>query len=437
MNLNDSKIPSLSDLGVSRYEGRLSSGIRVILFEKPYAPISLRVVFLAGSRFDPLNKDGCAHFMEHMILAGTKMFPRKDLMALHIERFGGHMSAATGQDVLKVDLGVPEPSDVIEIIRLLNEILTGSLFSLETIETERGSILKEIGMSKASLGSVTNQLWHELIFQGTILSRLTLGKEETVKALSRNDLVDYYKKFVTAERATIIVAGGIKMNKLLEVLESGLNMPLSGKPFVMEKNSLPTFRKDKISIKNDSTSDQVYLGFGFRTVPIFHDDVPTLDLIAEVVGGGRSSILMQKLRYDKGLVYTASADSYNIFDSGEWFVHTSTSSKQVSELILDIISIISEIKRSGLPADLVQAKKMQAVKSLRVNFQTSHSWVSGHSYSEAIGLAGETAPDWIRKLIAVSEKDIIRVANRYFTDDNWYIAAAGKIEHKDLPEIRL
>ncbi len=80
---------TLEDFNVKRETFNLSSGTHVVLFNRPKMPVHILVTFIAGSRFDPEGKEGLAHFMEHMLLAGTKTYTTKDIMAGFIEDLGG------------------------------------------------------------------------------------------------------------------------------------------------------------------------------------------------------------------------------------------------------------------------------------------------------------------------------------------------------------
>ena len=427
------KIPTLSNLGVTRRECRVKNGVLLVHFEKLHAPVSVRATFLSGGRFDPSGRDGTAHFVEHMLVAGTRSFPSKDKLALAIERLGGSIAASTGLDSLKVDMGVSDPTDIDFLTSTLAEILTGSLFLPETVEMERGSILKEIGLYKSGMAQLCDRAWHELIFQGTLLERFVLGTEETVSALSRDNLMAFYNDCVSPNRLTLVTSGGISIDVLAESFNEHLIMKPSRVEMNMPKALLPKQRKQSISVVHNETSDQVFMTLGFRTGSIFEKDVSILDLIAGVTGGSRASLLLKKLRYEKGLVYSASAVSYGLSDAGEWSIHTSTSVSQIKEAVNAIFAIIREIKEVGLPDDLVAASKESAVKSLRSRYQTSASWVGSHSYSESIGRVGETILDWTRDYVNVTQDDIIRVARKYFTSDGWYVAMVGKINEEDLP----
>jgi len=79
---------TLSDFSITRKEAILSNGLKLVVFERPNTLVAIRVLTFAGHRFDPADKQGLAHFVEHTLINGTKKFPTKDKMAAYIEEYG-------------------------------------------------------------------------------------------------------------------------------------------------------------------------------------------------------------------------------------------------------------------------------------------------------------------------------------------------------------
>lgn len=128
-------------------------------------PVFARATFLSGSRFDHPGKEGTSHFLEHMIVAGTKRFPSKDKLAAYIEQFGGGFSAFTGADSVSVNVAVGDPADLEKAFEVMHEILTESTFESSTVETERGSILRELGDKKSNPSEMVWEVYRKLFFR--------------------------------------------------------------------------------------------------------------------------------------------------------------------------------------------------------------------------------------------------------------------------------
>ncbi len=416
----------LQDLRTTRHETTLSNGIRLVFFERPGTPLSLRAHFFSGARFDPSGKEGLAHFMEHMIVAGTKRFPTKDKLAAHIEQYGGGFSAFTGSEGLAVNVSVADPADVNVLTEVLDEILTKGLFDEKTLETERGSIFKEIGDRNSSPEKRLWELYAKLFFQEQDLGHSPLGTEKSVQSISKTDILNYYNTKLVSGRAVFVASGGSNLETLKQKLElisipSGGDLKI-GKP-------LPVIRKEDTLVEPYIGKDQVYLMIGFRTCESFHLDMPALDLIATILGGGRASTLTRLLRQEKGLVYSVSAGSSGYSDAGTWRVKTSTGRKNVQEVLDIVCSEFNRVEGGKLTSSELRFAKDKTIKFQRMGLQTSGSWVDFHSYRELITPTIHwTVENFVQEIYSVTMEDLARVGSKYFTKGSWFLAMCGDID---------
>lgn len=416
---------TLKDLGAQRKEATLSNGLRVVLFERPDMPVYLRAAFLGGARFDTKGKEGAAHFLEHMLVAGTRKFPSKDKLAAYIEQYGGVFGATTWQDDINVNVGIGEASDIDRAFEILHEILLEPLFDDHALETERGSILSELRDALSNPGRRVFDVAEHIFFQGTPLARPTLGTEESVKAITKEDILATYQERITAQRMLLVVSGGVTLEQVIEKAERVLILPSSERPKLSQ--ALPVIRKKNMEIECFPGKEQVHAIFGFRTVGVQSVDEPVLDVIAEVLGGGRASVLVKKLRYERGLVYGVSAQQMSFGDAGLWIVKTSATKQKLQE-VLDIISgEIQRIVTSGLSPEELQFAKDKIAKSKRMELQSSGSWVGFHAYHQLLSEKPWTFVDYVRDIQAVTVEDTKRIAQKYFLPDSWYLALCGDI----------
>jgi len=421
---------TLTDFGVTRDEATLPNGARVVLFERLGMPLALRVSFLSGSRFDPPNKEGLAHFAEHMIVAGTKSFPTKDKLATYIEELGGVFSAFTGPDVMGVNVGLGDPQDFPHAVRLLREILCKPLLRPKTIETERGSILNELRGKESNPARYVWELFRKLFFQGTAVGRSNLGSIESINSITREDLLSYVQDMLTSGRMGVTISGGIGISRITEKLRKGLPVTVSSN-YVPSK-TLPILRERNISVKH-YPKEQVHLVVGFRTCSQFHEDKVALNILATILGGGRASVLSRKLRYERGLVYGVGAASFGSNDSGTWTIKTSTSKDTVQEVLDIITEEFSRAAEGKITSQELEFVKNKTVKSMKLKTQTSGSWVASHSFGELVNPNKYLRLDqYLNKVAALSLEDLSRVGKRYFVSGKWYLAMCGPLSEEDV-----
>lgn len=109
----------LEKFALQLHQEKLDNGTNLLLLERKGMPIYLRAAFFAGFRFD--NVPGTTHFLEHMLLAGTKKFPTKNLIADHIQKVGGEFGASTGNNILRFNIEIPEAVDIDRGIEIMSD----------------------------------------------------------------------------------------------------------------------------------------------------------------------------------------------------------------------------------------------------------------------------------------------------------------------------
>lgn len=427
---------TLSDLGVTRQEKSLSNGARVVHFEKKNAPLVLKVVFKSGSRFDPDQKKGVSHFLEHMLVAGSKDFATKDKLTMFIEREGGGIGATTSHELLYLNGHISEPKKVDVLTKTLGQIIDFPLFNPKTLENERGSIYREIESRVKSARDEAYKRFWEMRFQKTIYEIPILGTKESLANISSEDVRDYYSKYISPNRCVVVSAGGISIDALCESFEKNVLFSNSGLEYI-EPEEFPVVRERYKTAVYSDLSDGIDLSFGFRTFPLTHPDCSIAIMLANIMGASRFSILNQKLRYERGLTYGTYAGCFHGRSAGSWQLGYSVAPDKAETAKEIVISLIKDIKSKGVDPNLLAAFKESAVNSIRAEYETSAEWVSDHfNYEYIKPLEGRTTLDSLERYMKVTNEDIIRFANQYMRDDNWYLAAAGKIKEADLPELK-
>jgi predicted Zn-dependent peptidase len=423
--------PTFNDFNVTRHEAKLSNGVKVVLFERPKTPISMRVLFLSGSQFDPIGKEGVSHFTEHMAVAGTKRFPTKDSLAIFIENLGGGFGASTGLGVFNISISVVDPEDFKQAVELLNEILNEALFEPKIIETERGAILRELSSRESDPGKYLWELSRSLYFQDTKYARSTLGSKETIENITRDDLTNFYNSMLTTGRAVIVVSGGIDLDLVVSALESALKLRKSNRHRDFEL--LPTTRKISTVTKKYTTNDLIHLDFGFRVCDCYHDDAIPMIFLGQILGGGRASTLEKKLRYEKGYVYGVSAGYSGFANAGVFSVHTKVPKKYLQEVFNIVTEELSKLVEGGVSEEELEFVKNRSIKSKKGTMQTSGSWVAFHAYDELYDSDKKTTlPEYLAKVSALTTDDIIRVSKKYLNKNSWYLAMCGDISESEV-----
>lgn len=423
MDKKDCKIPF-------REQVQLNNGLLLTVFKKVGAPIAMSFTMNAGARFDPIGKDGLAHFCEHMLVSGTEIFPNKTHLAKHVEQLGGFIGASTGHESLNINIELGDPKDTEECINTLGQVLNHSLFNEGIIETERGAIFSEIRVKHSKNDKMVISRLHDLMYKNDPFGRMVLGTTDSVSTIRRDDIVEYFKERFTNKNSILVIAGDVDINQVSKLVEKNIT-PYSSKK---DNETFSEIRKQNnglmLTVETNESIDEIYIAIGFYSPSILSKESVVLDLIAELLGGGRSSLLMQKLRYENGFVYSVHAENNPGSDNGEFIITTSAKKEDVYIVIKYIIDEIKKITNGDINEDDFIFAKNKYIKSKMIKMETSRSWVNGHYYGLLFD-KNYSVIDSDNQIEKTDMAELVRVARVYLDTPNIFISLGGNISDFD------
>src|SRR5437667_8740503 len=179
--------------------------------------VSLGIWIDVGTRHEPAEINGVAHFLEHMAFKGTE---RRSALAIaeEIEAVGGHLNAYTSREstayyakVLKED--TPLALDI------LSDILQYSIFDPEELERERSVILQEIGQANDTPDDIIFDHFQERAFPDQAMGRPVLGRPEIIRRLARDAVVAYLRDHYGAQKMVLAAAGNLEHDRIVALAE--------------------------------------------------------------------------------------------------------------------------------------------------------------------------------------------------------------------------
>ena len=179
--------------------------------------VSLGIWIDVGTRHEPAEINGVAHFLEHMAFKGTE---RRSALAIaeEIEAVGGHLNAYTSREstayyakVLKEDLPLA--------LDILSDILQYSTFDCEELERERAVILQEIGQANDTPDDIIFDYFQERAFPDQAMGRPVLGRPEIIRRLGRDAVLAYLRAHYGARRMVLAAAGNLDHDRVVDLAE--------------------------------------------------------------------------------------------------------------------------------------------------------------------------------------------------------------------------
>ncbi len=333
----------------------LDNGLRVVLENIDYVKsVSVGLWIENGSRNEDLKNNGISHFIEHMMFKGTENRTALQI-AECIEDVGGQINAFTGKEATCYYIKILN-SHMELALEVLSDMLFNSKFKEEDIEKEKGVVIEEISMTEDSPEDVLSDLHCKAIWGDDSISYPILGTLETVKSFKRSDIVDYINKYYIPENSVISICGNFDINKLEKLINKYFGNWSSG-----ENKNITCYSKPKIEnnhLFKNKNIEQLHISLGFEGLELGNDDMYPLVLLSNVLGGGASSVLFQKIREEKGLCYSIYSYMSSFNKTGSVSIYTGLNPTYTEDTISLIKQVVNDFSKKGINKEkLIKSKE--------------------------------------------------------------------------------
>ncbi len=308
----------------------------VFVDNKELPLISIDIWCKAGSSFEEVDKNGTAHFLEHMIFKGSnKIMPGE--FDYKIESLGGLSNASTGYDDVHYHVLVP-PINFRESLALLTNIVVSPNFNPDEFVKEKGVVIDEIKQQNDQPEERLFNYFLKRVWLSPNYANSILGTEDSIKNLEINDLEKFHNKHYTTDRICIAIAGNLSgdVYKIFEKSDlSGINNnPISTDPKKLnQKNSTPLkIRNSREVIKFDNLEfSRIFMAW---FIPNLSDqkNIIGLEILASILSVGRNSRLVKILKEDNNLVESVYVD-VNAGELGGLFILEANCENKDIELV--------------------------------------------------------------------------------------------------------
>lgn len=251
-----------------------------------------------------------------------------------------------------------------------------------------------------------------------------IGTEETVGRITRETLLDFRKKRFCAEDIIIAVAGNVKHDDLIVLLE---DLFADVAPGAYTKNeSTPSYHK-QINLHNKDL-EQVHLCLGTKALPQNSPKRYVGYIINTILGGGISSRLFQEVREKRGLAYSVYSYILSHSDAGTFVVYAGTKNEQVIEVIEVILQLMRKLKSDPVTS----AEMLFAIDHLKGNLllslESTDNRMTKLAKNEIYFDRQISIPEIVAGLEAVTTNDIIDLCNELFQDNFLTLELMGKLD---------
>ena len=349
-----------------------SSKTRCVFVDNKELPlISIDIWCKAGSSFEDVDKNGTAHFLEHMIFKGSnKIMPGE--FDHKIESLGGLSNASTGYDDVHYHVLVP-PTNFKESLALLTNIVVAPDFNPDEFIKEKGVVIDEIKQQNDQPEERLFNYFLKRVWLSPNYANSILGTEHSIKNLEINDLEKFHSKHYTTEKICIAIAGNLS-DEIYKIFEKSDLSGIKESPNLINLKNKPSLkiRNGRELVKFDNLEFSRILMAWF--IPNLNDqkNIIGLEILASILSVGRNSRLVKTLKEDSNLVESVYVDVNAGELGGLFIIEASCESKDIDLVEKQINKTIDEISNcKSLVLDEIK-KAINIVKSNYIfNLETS------------------------------------------------------------------
>ncbi|MGZ3506610.1 MAG: M16 family metallopeptidase [Vulcanimicrobiaceae bacterium] len=395
----------------------LSNGMHVVVVHDPFAPVVSTILnYKAGS--DDQSIAGLAHATEHMMFRGSKTLSSSQLMD-SIDITGGSFDADTENEITQYFFTVP--SQYLDIaLNLERSRATGLLMEQSQWQQERGAITQEVTQDNSNAFYRLNERMTQALLGGTPYAKNGLGTvHDFAHTINHPQLINFYQKWYHPNNAVYIIVGDVDgpstVERVKQLFGDLPSKPLPARDPVVLHPIVPKTLRD--------TSDQPYTAalIGYR-LPGFDDkDYAAAQILGDVLSSQR------------GDLYALAASGQALYAGFEQqsfpkasigyavaLVPVTTKPENADHLVR---GVLDSYRKSGVPADLVEASKRREIAQLEFN-GTSIEGLA-FEWSQAVAVQGLSSPDdMIAAFDKVTTDDVNRVLREYVVDSKAITAYA-------------
>ena len=400
-----------------KYENlRLDNGLEILVHEDPNSEIAVvNILYKVGSRNETVGKTGLAHFFEHLMFGGSRNAPVYDR---ELERVGGESNAFTNTDITNYYITLPA-TNIETAFWLESDRMLYLNLSDKTIEVQRKVVIEEFKQRYLNQPYGTAMhLIRDLSFEQHPYKWPPIGKTiQDVENITREDIESFYFNHYHPGNAVLSVAGNVTVEQVAKLAKKWFSDIPPEKPTIQD---IPAEKKQRskktLVVTEDIPTNALYKAY--HIPGRLQSGYLECDLITDIFGFGRSSLLEQRLVKNTPLFANCNAYVLGNVDPGlMMFTGKMEKGQSVEEAEYALDKLISEFKQSTVSNKALEKTKNQ-VEAMR-------SYDSIQLLNRAMNLAYYThlgKPDLFQKeyedKMAVTADQIHRVANEVLVEEN-------------------
>jgi zinc protease len=401
----------------------LSNGLQVLVVLHHEQPsVSFRLLVRAGAMQEPDDKPGVASFAAGLLNQGTKTRSAGDL-ATSIESAGGLVGVGSGNELSFISGAViKDRTDL--MLSLAADMVQNPAFAQDEMDRRRGQILSSLDVSYDDPDYLASLVFDRLVFGFHPYGRPTEGTRESIRRLTREDLIAFHRAWFVPNNSLLAIVGDMTAAEAVAAAERAF-----GK---WERRDVPASKAidpppptRRVVVIDRPGSAQTEIRVGHIAVPRTHNDFVPLDLAIRILGGEGANRLFGVLRSERGLTYGASADFNAYKFAGDIVAETDTRSNATGEALRLMVDEFARLQNQSVHVDELDGAQNFLAGNFPLTVETPGAIAQQVLAHMFFGLDPSEIEAYRDRVEKVTTMDIQRVAKQFVKPDQLSIVLVG------------
>ncbi len=409
---------------------RLDNGQTVVIQEVHNNPIVIIDTWIkTGSIDEDDSNNGVAHFLEHLFFKGTKNHSTGEFDKI-LETKGAITNAATSKDFTHYYVTIPS-KDFNLALELHADMLSNPMIPRNEMEKERKVVLEEINKDLKSPSRILQENMNSMMYETHPYKRKVIGRSDVIEKITRESVLDFYNSHYSPSNMITVVIGDVDTNKTLERIKEVFNSEYKKQTkTIYPKEAQITKQKKKVEyIKTESG----YMLIGFRGTPISDNESYAMDVLATILGDGRSSVLNQVIKEKKRLAFSVEAGNSTMKDDGIFYISANFEPEKCQAVQNAIFEEIKKIQKNGVTDEQLNLAKNIIERNTYYSRESVTNIATEIGYTIALTNDIKFYDNYLTNIKNVSKEMVKKVANKYLGEEKSVVSILLPENSKDIP----
>lgn len=411
-------------LGPQATQETLANGAVLLVSEQRNLPLVLvRVVLDAGSRRDPVGQPGLAHLTADLVTEGTATRSAQEIKD-QIDFIGAALDADAEQDYAVLSLQVLR-KDLDTGLDLLADVLLHPAMRADELARRREAVLATLRSQEDDPTTVAQKAFQRTLFGDTPYGHVVEGTTESVAALTRADLQQFYTRYYRPTGAAIVVVGDVSTDEARAAVQRVLGGwdGAAPPPFVYPPFTPPAAQ----TVRLERPVTQAGIVLGDLGIARDNPDYEAIQVMNYILGGGGfSSRLMDNIRTQAGLAYSVGSFFAAAKSPGPFEIVMQTKNASVADAVARARQQVEQIRSAPVGDDELEEAKRYLTGSYPLRLDSNAKIADFIAQTWFYGLGLNYADVYIARVNAVTREDVTRVARQYLHPERFIeVVVAG------------